>query len=243
MKLRVIAKVVVFNGIAYQTNRFNKAVYLGDPINVCNVLSDQGCQELNLVFVRSAPDFAFVSDVLSICRSPVSVGGVGEKLEDFVQIVASGAEKIIVCDSLWNGSDKPSMLSRRFGRQAVSASVDYIWEDNRRIVVTGDKRQTRLTTLESALKKLPQDLLGEVVLNAISRDGKFCGLDYGALELAREIVQELPILLGGGYGGDTMATIPQGMDGMVVGSCFSLFGKHKAALINYPDHFSVNHVR
>ena len=119
MRLRTIAKVVVFNGIAYQTSQFSKGVYLGDPINICNVLSDQGCQELVLLFVRTAPELKFVSDVLSVCRSPVSVGGVGETIEDFDNIVASGAEKIIVSDSLWSSHEKLTLLNKRYGRQAV----------------------------------------------------------------------------------------------------------------------------
>jgi imidazole glycerol phosphate synthase subunit HisF len=240
MQFRAIAKVVVFNGIAYQTNRFVRGVYLGDPINICNVLSDQGCQELNLLFVGSAPNLKFVSEVLSVCRSPVSVGGVGEYLDDFVQIVASGAEKIIVSDSLWDGTNKSRMLSARFGRQAVSASVDYVEYNGERIVMTGRNRNQPVGPLDKMLGSLPQDQVGELVLTNVSRDGQATGLDYGVLETVRPKVGELPILLCGGYSGELHSTA-SGVDGLVSGTHFSLFGKYRAALVNYPEEFSVLH--
>ena len=31
---RLVAKVSVFDGIAYQTNKYKPNIYLGDPINV-----------------------------------------------------------------------------------------------------------------------------------------------------------------------------------------------------------------
>ena len=240
MRFRAIAKVVVFDGIAYQTNRFGRGVYLGDPINVCNVLSDQGCQELNLLFVGTAPSPNFVSDVLSVCRSPVSVGGVGERLSDFAQIIASGAEKVIISDSLWDGSDKPLQLSERFGRQAVAASVDYIEQGGQRIVVTGKSRTQPLGPLERLLDRIPQELFGELVLTNVSRDGQATGLDYGVLDTVRHQVGELPLLLCGGFCGepDVMAS---GADGLVSGTHISLFGKHRAALVNYPEQFNVFH--
>lgn len=242
MKLRAIAKVVVFEGIAYQTSLFNKAVYLGDPVNVCNILSDQGCQELVLLFVRTAPSLKFVSDVLSVCRSPVSVGGVGKGIEEFAEIIASGAEKIVLSDSLWDGSDKPQILCKRFGRQAIAASVDYVELQGRRIVVTGNQRRTQLGPLEEILPRLQQDFLGEVVLNNISRDGQATGLDYGVMALARSRIQELPVLLSGGYHGEPFEEGEYVPDGFISGTHFSLFGKHNAALVNYPINFSVNNV-
>jgi imidazole glycerol phosphate synthase subunit HisF len=240
MRFRAIAKVVVFDGIAYQTDRFSRRVYLGDPINVCNVLSDQGCQELNLLFVGTAPNLEFVSDVLSVCRSPVSVGGVGTHLDDFVEIVASGAEKIIVSDSLWDGSDKSRMLCERFGRQAVAASIDYIEQNGHRIVMTGRNRNQPVGVLEQVLSGVPQELIGELVLTNVSRDGQATGLDYGVIDAVRRQVGELPILLCGGYCGEAHA-MASCADGLVSGTHFSLFGKHRAALVNYPEQFSVFH--
>ena len=204
------------------------------------MLSDQGCQELNLLFVGTAPSLEFVSDVLSVCRSPVSVGGVGEHLAEFVQIVASGAEKIIVSDSLWDESNKTRMLCERFGRQAVAASIDYIEQNGQRIVVTGRNRNQPVGPLEQVLGRVPQDLLGELVLTSVSRDGQATGLDYGVLDTVRRQVGELPLLLCGGYFGEAHATA-SGVDGLVSGTYFSLFGKHRAALVTYPEQFSVFH--
>jgi imidazole glycerol-phosphate synthase subunit HisF len=238
MRYRAIAKIVIFDGIAYQTDQFSRSIYLGDPINICNVLSDQGCQEINLLFVGTAPSLNFVSSILSVCRSPVSVGGVGVNMEEYAKIVASGAEKIIISDSLWNGSDKAQLLSDRFGRQAVAASIDYIEKDEQRIVVTGRDRKQIVGPLEQVIKGLPKDSFGEVILTNVSRDGQAVGLDYEVLGKSLSNLGGFPLLLCGGYNGELNNAISR-FDGFISCSYFSLFGKHRAALINYPNEFSV----
>tara|TARA_B100001029_G_C15050201_1_gene450146 strand:+ start:715 stop:1443 length:729 start_codon:yes stop_codon:yes gene_type:complete len=240
MKLRVIVKVVIFEGFAYQTNQFNKNIYLGDPINICNILSDQGCQELILCFVKSAPSPQFVYDVLSVCRSPVSIGGFGETNQDFFDVISNGAEKLILSDSLWNKSDKSKLLSDRFGSQAVAASIDYIEYDNKRFIVTGKSRNKRVGLLEDFLPKINLSNFGEIILNNITRDGACVGLDYNVLKIVTKYVNNLPVILSGGYNNDDINQVSKLPDGFISGTYFSLNGIKKAPLVYYSNKFSMN---
>ena len=76
-KFRLVAKVSIFDRVAYQTQEFHPSIYLGDPINICNVLSDQGCQEINLVFPCKPPTLEEIKRILSVSRAPTAVGGYG----------------------------------------------------------------------------------------------------------------------------------------------------------------------
>lgn len=239
MNQRIIAKVTIFDGIAYQTENFRKNTYLGCPINVCNILSDQGCQELVLNFVRSAPSMDFVKDILSVCRSPVSVGGVCDDIEEYSSLVSSGAEKIIVSDSLWSSHNKTNMLAERFGRQAVAASIDYIEHDGERFVVSGSDRSERVGRLVDIIGTVPLDMIGEVILNNVSRDGTERGLDIEVIEELPLDIKALPILLSGGLRDFEKTVNLKNIDGVLSGTAISLYSKLKSPLTHYPEKYSV----
>ncbi|MUK38115.1 hypothetical protein GNP82_11185 [Aliivibrio fischeri] len=239
MNKRIIAKVTIFDGIAYQTKNFKPNVYLGCPVNTCNILSDQGCQELVLNFVRSAPNMKFVEDVLSVCRSPVTVGGVCDDIKDYTRLISSGAEKIIVSDSLWSGVDKISKLSERFGRQAIAVSVDYIEEDGERHIVSGLSRTERVGRLVDLINTIPIDLVGELILNNVSRDGTEVGLDFAVTDYLNSQHKELPIILSGGLSDFSSISNIAGIDGVVSTTAISLYSGLKSPLTHYPEEYSV----
>ncbi|UOE80894.1 hypothetical protein LTQ03_05780 [Vibrio splendidus] len=239
MNQRIIAKITIFNGIAYQTEQFQKNIYLGCPINICNILSDQGCQELVLNFVRSAPSMKFVKDVLSVCRSPVSVGGVCDNIEDYASLISSGAEKIIVSDSLWSNNNKIASLTERFGRQAVAASIDYIEDAGERYIVGGKHRKERIGKLTDIINTIPTDMIGEVVFNNVSRDGKEVGLDSDVIDCLDPEIKELPILLSGGLKSFNSVIECNKMDGVLSTTAISLYSDLKSPLTHYPVEYSV----
>ncbi|USD65113.1 HisA/HisF-related TIM barrel protein [Vibrio sp. SCSIO 43136] len=239
MNQRIIAKVTIFEGIAYQTEQFQPNVYLGCPINICNILSDQGSQELVLNFVRSAPNMKFVEDILSVCRSPVTVGGVCDEIEDYTRLISSGAEKIIISDSLWSNVDKVSRLAERFGRQAVAVSIDYIEIAGERYIVGGEYRKNRIGKLSDLIDNIPTDMIGEVILNNVSRDGKEIGLDFAVIECLSEEVGELPILLSGGLKDFHNVSKFKNIDGVLSTTAISLYSDLKSPLTHYPTEYSV----
>jgi cyclase len=238
MHKRVIPKVTVFDGIAYQTSAYRRGVYLGDPINVCNVLAEQGCQELVLVGPENGTGYD-IRTALSVCRSPVTVGGRFEGL-DGGGLVAAGAEKVIVSDSLWDGSSRLQELAAHVGQQAVCASVDYReLPGGRRMVVRGAGRDIEVGPLDQLLDRLDQAHIGELLLSDVSRDGSRAGLDLEVVSLARRYVPDLPLLLGGGHDGSLAWEDVAGLDGIVASSAFFLFGARSAALVCYPERYAV----
>ena len=216
---RLVAKVSVFDGIAYQTNKYKPNIYLGDPINICNILSDQGCQEINLVFPYKKPPLNKLKKILSVARSPIAIGGYGT--DEFVieKILTSGAEKVILSDSILKNPKHIENLSKRFGEQAISLSLDYIIYNNNRFIVSGNYRDKKEVELIKFLNNLPSDYFGELILSCVSNDGFNEGLDF---EIQKIFNHSKPILMSGGYDGSNISDIIY--DGIVSSSNIFLYG-------------------
>ena len=78
---------------------------------------------------------------------------------------------------------------------------------------------------------------GEILINAIDRDGEMKGYDLDLIDQVRDAVS-LPITAIGGAGSlaDMEALIRRyGIIGAAAGSLFVFKGKYRAVLINYPD--------
>jgi cyclase len=240
MNNRFIPKITIFDGIAYQTNQYKKNIYLGDPLNICNILAQQRCQEIIIVCPENLVDYD-INAVLGVCRSPVSIGGKFD-VPFAEELIGLGAEKIIVSDSLWTMPEKVRLLSSNLGMQAICASVDYIEIDGARMIVMGDYRQHIVCELGEGLRQLEGLEVGELLLSNVSRDGSRTGLDYESIEEIPQFFSNTPVLLGGGYAGSSELNVTSGLDGRVSSTACFLRGKHNAQLTNYPANFSVSSI-
>lgn len=234
-KKRLIAKVAIFDGAAFQTNEYIPDTYLGDPINICNILSDQGCQEINLVFPSAPPHISVVRQILSVSRAPTAVGGFGPDKEVCQQLLRNGAEKIILSDSLFDCPDSIDRLASCIGVQAITCCIDYRIESMGRYVYTGSGRKQKLRKLDEVLSVLPTRNFGELILSCISNDGSMNGIDNDVASLCNV---DMPVLLAGGFNGEDARN--PAIDGIVASSSLFLCGKLRAPLINYPASHSVH---
>ena len=236
---RLVAKITVFDGIAYQTCQYKKCIYLGDPINICNILSDQGCQEIALVFPYKPPSISQVSRILSVCRAPVSIGGYGRDIFDIRTLMNSGAEKIILSDTIWRSPDDINILASELGLQAVSVSLDYIIRDSKRFLVSGSNRSQIIGELDRWLHRIDHLPVGEVILSCITNDGSLSGLDYDVLS---HTCTTKPLLLSGGYDGCSrdleyycnLSRPEAKLSGVISSSSIFLYGDNRAPLTCYP---------
>ena len=86
------------------------------------------------------------------------------------------------------------------------------------------------------VKALEQQGVGEIIVNAIDRDGTQSGYD---LKLLREVTSavQVPVVACGGAGSldDMAAAVHEaGVSAVAAGSLFVFVGPHRAVLINYP---------
>lgn len=242
LRSRIIPCLLVHNGGLVKTRQFKDAKYVGDPLNAVKIFNEKEVDELIVLDIdattqKRPPNFALLKGLAVESRMPLCYGGGITSADQAAQIIASGFEKISISAA---ALVRPTLI-REMAEAVGSQSV----------VVTLDVRKNKLLSgytvyTRNGLDKQKVNLLefcqqavelgaGEIVINAIDRDGEMNGYD---LELAKQVRQAVsaPLsILGGAGNSDHMQTLIDsvGVVGAAAGSMFVFKGPYRAVLINY----------
>ena len=244
LKKRIIPIELFYEGRLYKTKRFSEPRDVGCPIKSSTVYSDQDADELILVNIDRDKKFSdtFVSAVEKIaenCYVPLSVGGCITEFVDVERLFAAGADKVIINSAPYRDTDLISQISQSFGAQAVIISID-VKRASTGYYSLYSECAVRLENVGLAehLQRVLQLGVGEIMIQAIDRDGVMGGYD---LDLLAETVRlsSVPVILAGGAGSfiDLLKAFLAGADAVACGSLFN-FGDNnplraKAFLNNY----------
>ena len=151
-------------------------------------------------------------------------------------MIAFGAEKIVVSDSVLDGQQSLEGLVNKYGKQAISVSIDYRFREGIRWVVTGANRRRYTVPLSEHLESFDFESAGELILSNVDLDGTNRGLDVSVVSDASLQDVPMPILLNCGFDGNNLDALgASGVDGFVSSRHFCLYGS--APLVNYgSDH-------
>lgn len=228
-------------GYLVKTTKFSKPTYVGDPINAVKIFNDKTVDELVITDIGatrgSAIDFRLLADIASEAFMPLGYGGGLRTVEDAVQILGLGYEKVIVNSAAGSGPGLISRLADAVGSQSVVVSVDAKRTLRHRHVayVDGGRRSTGFTVAEWAQRAVAAGA-GEVLVHSIDRDGTGSGFDE---ELIRDVAEavDVPVIALGGA--NSMADFAQalavGASAVAAGNFFVFQGKYRAVLLSYPS--------
>jgi cyclase len=137
--------------------------------------------------------------------------------------------------------EDPSLVARiadTFGNQAVVASADVKRSlfGKPKLYGAAAGRAVDVPWLEY-LRCMVESGAGEIVLNAVDRDGTMAGMDLEIIAQASQAVS-VPIVAIGGAGSlaDIKAAVDAGASAVAAGAFFVFHGPHRAVLITYPDY-------
>ena len=137
---------------------------------------------------------------------PIAIGG-GIRSEDDAKIFfENGADKIVVNNALWKNHNLVSHLAELYGSQSIVGSLDFSKKNgvynlfNRDIEI--------MPTLVEGIDIINQIGVGELLINAIDRDGTGEGYDFDALEQIGRLTK-LPLIASGG--GDSSPKLLEGI--------------------------------
>lgn len=241
LQVRVIPVLLLRNKGLVKTVKFNKAKYIGDPINAVRIFNEKEVDELVFLDIMASklnkkPDFELIKDIASECFMPLAYGGGVTEIEDVQRLFAIGIEKVIFNTSALNNLNLITEAAEIFGDQSIVASIDVvkkIWGKYQ--VYSHAKVKTSTTNPVKFAVELEKRGAGEIVINSVDRDGTMQGYDT---ELISKISQEIniPLVACGGAGklSDLPKAIEAGASAIAAGSLFVYHGPHKAVLINYP---------
>jgi imidazole glycerol-phosphate synthase subunit HisF len=243
LKHRVIPCLLLRNGGLVKTLKFADAKYVGDPINAIRIFNDKEVDELMVLDITASkdkkePNYELIEQFASECFMPLTYGGGIKTMEQAQRLFNSGIEKICLQTSVLDDLSLVKSLSDKWGSSSILVSID---------VKRNWMRQPKLysaATGKTLDKKWTDYMLeavkagaGEIVLNAVDKDGTMKGMDTELINEAAKILS-VPLVAVGGAGSlaDIKAAVDAGANAVSAGAFFVFQGPHRAVLITYPKY-------
>lgn len=246
---RVIPILLFKEGGLYKTTRFRAPQYVGDPINVVRIFNEKEVDELIILDIsaskeRKSPNFKAVEQCASECFMPLCYGGGVTSIEDAQQLFAMGVEKVCLQTAALENLSIVSQIAEKYGNQSVVVSVDIKknWFGKKMLYSAADRKLVN-QPWQAYLEQIEAAGAGEVLLNAVDRDGTMTGMD---LELIQEAAYHLsiPLIAAGGVRNllDMKNAIDSGANAVGAGAFFVFHGPHRAVLITYPAYHDLKSI-
>lgn len=226
-----------------KTTKFKNAKYVGDPINAIRIFNEKDVDELALLDITATPgnhgpNYQLVQDVASECFMPLAYGGGIRGLDDAKRLFGLGIEKVVLRSTAMHDLRTVTAVADYAGSSSVTVSIDI-----KRAKFGRPELYCPGTPLHGEsdwsgfLSRAIEAGAGEVILNAVDRDGTMGGMDTDLISAAARVTT-VPLVAVGGVGSlsHIRAGVQAGADAIGAGAFFVYHGPRRAVLITYPHH-------
>jgi cyclase len=205
LKSRIIPCLDVKDGRVVKGINFENLIDAGDPVVQAKFYYEEGADELCFLDITASNEnrsaiFETVKKVASVCFIPLTVGGGIRTIEDFHQLLLSGADKVSVNSAAIKNPELISQAANKFGAQCVIVAIDAKKNaaGNYEIFTHGGRNSTGIDAIAWA-KKVSELGAGELLVTSMDKDGTKSGYD---LELIKKISSQvsIPLIASGGVG-------------------------------------------
>ena len=203
-KKRIIGTLVLRDGIVVQSVGFEGYLPVGSPVVAARFLDAWGVDEIALLDITARQEGRRISTelidrVAQVCHVPLSAGGGICNVDDVRAIIRSGADKVVVNRLIFDDPAAVREIAESFGVQCVVASLDARPRDNDWHAYIDNGRIDTQLTISVAAQQAVAAGAGEILINAIERDGVGNGYD---LELVNTVANavDVPVIAQGGAG-------------------------------------------
>lgn len=241
-RVRVIPALLIEKGGLVKSIKFKDRKYIGDPINAVKIFNEKEVDEIVILDIsataeKRGPDLEQIRELASEAFMPMGYGGGVTKLQEIRDLITAGIEKVIINTAAYKNPLLISEGAKFIGSQSIVVSVDVkknIWGKHKVYVENGSKN-TGLDPVSFA-KQMEDAGAGELLVNAIDKDGTFEGYDIDLISLISSAVH-IPVVALGGAGSleDFSAGVKAGASAVAAGSFFVYKRPHRAVLISYPN--------
>lgn len=243
LKNRVIPCLLLRNGGLVKTLKFSDPKYVGDPINAIRIFNDKEVDELMVLDITASkdkkePNYDLIEQFASECFMPLCYGGGVKTVEQARKIFALGVEKICIQTAALEDLSLVSLLAEQFGNQSILVSLDVKkdWLGKVKLYSAATGKTINRSWTEF-LQEAVKAGAGEIVLNAVDKDGTLQGMDINLIAQASKSIS-VPLIAVGGAGSlqDIKAAVDAGASAVSAGAFFVFQGPHRAVLITYPKY-------
>jgi imidazole glycerol-phosphate synthase subunit HisF len=241
LKNRVIPCLLLRDGGLVKTHRFADPKYVGDPINAIRIFNEKEVDELIVLDIEASrrgaePDFTLIEEFAGECFMPLCYGGGIRTLAQARRLFALGIEKVCIQSAALADFGLVSQIAAQFGSQSVLVSVDVKqnWRGRHELYSAARGKKVSRPWIEFMRAAVAAGA-GEIVLNAVDRDGTQKGMDLELIRQASAAI-DVPLVAVGGAGSlaNIKAAIDSGASAVAAGAFFVFHGPHRAVLITYP---------
>lgn len=231
---RIIPCLDVKEGRVVKGTNFVNLKDAGDPVELAALYDREGADEVTFLDITASHEKRnIIIDVASRTAEnvfiPFTVGGGIRTVEDFREILKTGADKVSVNTAALKNPKLISEAAEKFGAQCVVVAVDakrvmqngLSWE----VYTHGGRRPTGIDAVKWAAEAERLGA-GEILLTSMDCDGTKAGYD---VELTRAVADTvgIPVIASGGAG-----TLEHIYDALTVGGA-------DAALIASIVHYQI----
>ena len=238
---RIIPVLLLQGNALVKSKGFKDFRYIGDPINAVKVFNDLKADELVFLDIEATKEKRTISTELvrqvgEEANMPFAVGGGIKNLDEIQNIIAKGAEKVIINTCAVENPRFIREASDNFGSSTIVVCIDVkkkffsgevVWRNS-------GSKSSKYSPKDFA-KIIEENGAGEIIIQSINKDGTMSGYD---LDLVKEIstAVAIPVVALGGAGNleHMIEAYKKGFaSALAAGSLFVFQGPNKGVLINY----------
>ncbi|NCI49080.1 imidazole glycerol phosphate synthase subunit HisF [Sediminibacterium roseum] len=202
LKKRIVASLVVKEGVVVQSIGFDKYLPVGKPAIAVEFLTTWGIDEIVLLDIsasrmRRGPDYEMIRNAAKKCFVPLTVGGGITEVGHIQDLMHCGSDKVSLNQSAIYQPGLITEAAEIFGNQCVVVSIDAVQTDKGYRVYDYISK-TPLEISPADMAKKTEDLgAGEIFINSVDRDGSYRGYD---MELIKSVCEKVsvPVIACGG---------------------------------------------
>ncbi|MGE0254662.1 MAG: imidazole glycerol phosphate synthase subunit HisF [Alphaproteobacteria bacterium] len=206
-KRRLIATLLINNGVVVQTRRFKRTNMVGNAFTAVDFFNTWTVDEIAILEISNTRDHlakfeGIVEELSRRCFVPLAVGGKIDSVGAAARYTRLGADKVVVNTHAVERPDLIEAIAADFGSQCVVLSIDALRDDAHpsgyQVMVDNARRGSGRDVLDWAREGVARGA-GEVLVNAVEHDGDKRGYD---LKLVRMLADALavPVVAMGGVG-------------------------------------------
>lgn len=202
LKCRVIP-ILTFSGLALvKTKKFaGNARMVGNAVQAAKVFNSRNVDELVFLDIYASDqkrkiNLQMVRSIINECFMPVAIGGGISTIEDIHDLLAIGADKVIIKNKIIEDPEFINEAASVFGNQCITLAIDAIKIDDAYYLYN---RLDRTIPLVEFLNNISSFNFGEIILTSVNNDGLMTGFDIELVQLVEKLVQ-VPIVATGGGG-------------------------------------------
>lgn len=241
-RIRIIPALLLMNEGLYKTVKFKSPNYVGDPINTVKIFNEKEADELVLLDITASKEkkginYKKIAEIAGEAFMPMAYGGGIGSFDDARRVFDAGFEKVIINSTAVKNPDLLGAIAKVYGSQAVVVSMDVKpnWLGKYKVYSYGGTHNTDLLPDEYA-RMIEEAGAGEILLQAIHRDGTWEGYDIPLIKIVSDAVS-IPVVACGGAGNTDdlkKAVTEGGASAVSAGSMFVYQKKGMGVLISFP---------